>query len=156
MILKMCQVRSFKCRGVTASLHIRKWDKIWQCWKEGHKSGKHWPTPLLITMQRYAYDGVQPSDSISRGPTCTNRAAAELGASILVYVLINVAYCVMLLLAYFTAFSRFYRCQNWGSQALTWPQLGNIPGTSSQSDQFRMVTDYFYPEYVFLIPRSGQ
>ena len=44
MILKMCQVRSFKCRGVTASLHIRKWDKIWQCWKEGHKSGKHWPT----------------------------------------------------------------------------------------------------------------
>ena len=37
--------------------------------------------------------------------------------------------------------------------AVTWPQLGNIPGTSAQSaDQFRIVTDYFYPEYVFLIP----
>ena len=52
-------------------------------------------------MQRYAYDGVQPSDSISRGPTCTNRAAAvaelrELRASILVYVQINLAYCAML------------------------------------------------------------
>ena len=51
-------------------------------------------------MQRYAYDGVQPSDSIS-GPTCTNRAAAvaelrELRASILVYVQINLAYCAML------------------------------------------------------------
>ena len=108
-------------------------------------------------MQRYAYDGVQPSDSIS-GPTCTNRAAAvaelrELRASILVYVEINLAYGAMLLMLYFTVFPLYYRCQNCGSQALTWPQLGNIPRTSAQSaDQFRIVTDYFYPEYVFLIP----
>ena len=61
-------------------------------------------------MQRYAYDGVQPSDSIS-GPTCTNRAAAvaelrELRASILVYVQINLAYGAMLLMLYvFYSFS---------------------------------------------------
>ena len=85
-------------------------------------------TPIeLIRMQRYAYDGVQPSDSIS-GPTCTNRAAAvaelrELRASILVYVQINLAYCAMLLMLYFTVVPRYYRCQNCGS---LWGDLASV------------------------------
>ena len=108
-------------------------------------------------MQRYAYDGVQPSDSIS-GPTCTNRAAAvaelrELRASILVYVQINLAYCAMLPMLLMLFFRGIIDVKIAAVHAVTWPQLGNIPGTSAQSaDQFRIVTDYFYPEYVFLIP----